>query len=180
METKEWTYRGDPKLEAHFHYLKEWPAGPWDGEPDKVQWEDPATKLACLAVRNPMGAWCGYVGLPAGHPWREKHYDEIDAEVHGGLTYGPEPCMENERFVCHEVDNPAEDDVLWIGFDCLHYMDASPGMMASSNRLAASDGEYAKLVKGIETSDYPRETYKPLSYVKAEVTTLAAQVDNAR
>lgn len=49
--------------------------GEWDDEPDRMQWPDETTDLPCLAVRNPMGALCGYVGLSAGHPWYGKSYD---------------------------------------------------------------------------------------------------------
>ena len=30
---------------------------------------------------------CGYLGVPKDHPWYGKDYDEVDVEVHGGLTY---------------------------------------------------------------------------------------------
>lgn len=46
-----------------------WGDGPWQHEPDKVQWTDEATGLPCLAVRNRFGAWCGYVGVDEDHPW---------------------------------------------------------------------------------------------------------------
>jgi len=36
-----------------------WGPGPWQEEPDKVQWQDPQTGSVCLAVRGPMGGWCG-------------------------------------------------------------------------------------------------------------------------
>lgn len=46
-----------------------WPSGPWDDEPDRVEWRDEATGLPCLALRNDMfGSWCGYVAVPPGHP----------------------------------------------------------------------------------------------------------------
>jgi hypothetical protein len=45
-----------------------WPRGEWDDEPDKMQWQDEATGLPCLIVRGPVGALCGYVGVPEGHP----------------------------------------------------------------------------------------------------------------
>lgn len=53
---------------------RNFPPGPWDAEPCKQQWVDAATGLDCLAVRNPGGAWCGYVGVPTGHPCFEKSY----------------------------------------------------------------------------------------------------------
>lgn len=45
-----------------------WGDGPWHREPDKMQWQDEATGLPCLIVRNHGGAWCGYVGVNDGHP----------------------------------------------------------------------------------------------------------------
>lgn len=37
--------------------------------------------------RHPTGHLCGYLGVPKGHPWYELHYDDIQADVHGGLTF---------------------------------------------------------------------------------------------
>ena len=82
-----------------------WVPGPWDNEPDKVQWKDPYSGLPCLAVRGPIGAWCGYVGVGPEHPWYGKDYSkcctlpepcgesycphspEAQMHVHGGLTF---------------------------------------------------------------------------------------------
>lgn len=61
---------------------------PWQAEPDKRQWTDPATGLVCLIVRSPVtGALCGYVGIPSGHRCHGADYEAIDVAVHGGLTY---------------------------------------------------------------------------------------------
>ena len=64
-----------------------WGPGPWQEEPDKRQWQDEATGLPCLIVRNNGGALCGYVGVPKGHPDHGKDYDAVDVDVHGGLTF---------------------------------------------------------------------------------------------
>src|SRR5579884_1161092 len=96
-----------------------WGPGPWQDEPDKEQWTDEATGYACLIKRNPVGALCGYVGVPEGHPWHGSGYspgysaeneDELSAalklldevEVHGGLTYA-DSCQEGpeEATICH-------------------------------------------------------------------------------
>jgi hypothetical protein len=67
----------------------DWPRGPWDNEPDKMQWPDEATGLPCLVVRGPMGSWCGYVGIPSTHPAYGKEYsaDGLELSAHGGLTF---------------------------------------------------------------------------------------------
>jgi hypothetical protein len=71
---------------------------------------------------NGLGYRCGYVMVPAGHPWWRLDYDDIDnpyPHVHGGLTFA------------------GQDTSLygtWFGFDCAHYGDAPdpslPGYLA--------------------------------------------------
>jgi hypothetical protein len=68
------------------------------GVEDGVEW---ATVVAPL-----YGAVNGYVRVPEGHPWGGLDVDDIDVEVHGGLTYAREG---------------------WIGFDTLHGWDFWPG-----------------------------------------------------
>jgi hypothetical protein len=63
-------------LTYKFERDTEYPAGPWDNEPDKAQWIDEATGLDCLIVRNKMGSLCGYVGVASDHPWHGKAYSE--------------------------------------------------------------------------------------------------------
>ena len=61
----------------------------------------------CHVVHNGFGYRCGYLSVPEGHPWYEVHYDKIDTDVHGGLTYSAET-----------------KDGWKVGFDCAHWMDA--------------------------------------------------------
>jgi hypothetical protein len=103
----------------------EWGPGAWQGEPDKVQWVDAATGLDCLMVRNPGGAWCGYVGVGPGHPWHGTDYSgcirdpkceeswcghspEGSIDVHGGLTYA-DSCQEPTEDRWREHAAKAED-----------------------------------------------------------------------
>ena len=101
-----------------------WGAGPWQAEPDRKEWKDPATGLPCLAHRNEGdGNWCGYVAVAPGHPAHGKDYDDVAADVHGGLTYAGK-CSGH---ICH-VPAPGEpDNVYWLGFDCHHWNDLAPG-----------------------------------------------------
>lgn len=91
--------------------------GPWASEPDHVEWTDTESGLECRIVRHPgAGHLCGYVQLPADHPWHGRDYDDIDVEVHGGLTYA------QDRFPRQDDPGPG-----WvIGFDCAHLGDLSP------------------------------------------------------
>ncbi len=152
----------------------EWPRGPWDHEPDKIQWQDEATGLPCLIVRACLtGSLCGYAGVPDSHPWHGKGYaDEpvSDLAVHGGLTFANE-CGHGgeEHGVCH-VPGPGEpDNIWWFGFDTGHCFDHSPAMAA---RLAP----YRERQPFIDR----RETYRDLAYVRAEVARLAAQLAAVR
>lgn len=72
METKEW----------HKDDKTAWGDGPWLNEPDKRQWQDEATGLSCLIVRGPVGALCGYVGVPEGHPAYGLSYDGTPDKDH--------------------------------------------------------------------------------------------------
>ena len=139
----------------------EWGPGPWMSEPDKEQWPDEATGYPCLIKRNRLGALCGYVGVPEGHPW---HGESPDADVHGGVTYGG-MCQEGPEgeTVCH-VPAPGEPEPLyWVGFDCAHAGDISPGLEDELSRFGPRPrGPFG-------------ESYKPVTYVKAECASLAAQ-----
>jgi hypothetical protein len=61
--------------------------------------------LECAVVRGPISL-CGYVKVPPGHPAHGKWYDDVDVDVHGGLTF----CQLSE-------------DGMWFGFDCGHHDD---------------------------------------------------------
>jgi hypothetical protein len=136
-----------------------WGSGPWQSEPDKVQWPDPATGLPCLIVRNYGGALCGYVGVSEGHPYFKKEYGDVDVSVHGGLTYSG-LCTGH---ICHIPEPGEPDHVWWLGFDCGHFMDVSP----------------AYLARHPEESVFSRGYYRDLTYVREQVTQLAAQLKEA-
>lgn len=44
------------------------------------------------------GHFNGYVALCEGHPDYGKDYDDIDVEVHGGLTFSQEVEYEGEKY----------------------------------------------------------------------------------
>jgi hypothetical protein len=56
---------------------------------------------------NGNGYRCGYIRIPPSHPWHNKDYNDIPADVHGGLTY----------------TNVDAEGNYWIGFDCAHLYD---------------------------------------------------------
>ena len=111
--------------------------GPWLEEPDRVEFT--AYGFDCLLVRHAdLFHWCGYVGITPKHPYMKKlkrdeyqigktvrkywDADDGDLEVHGGITYR-EAC---NGYICHLSEK--EDKLFWLGFECAHAYDLSPGM----------------------------------------------------
>jgi hypothetical protein len=154
-----------------------WPRGPWDHEPDKVTWVDPATGLDCMINRGPVGAWCGYVGVPPEHPWHGKDYMQCtlpepcadwcddrycehrpDVSIHGGLTYADacQDTADESRGICHVPEPGRPHDVWWLGFDCAHLHDLAPAMERYGS--------------------YGGDVYRDEAYVRAEVLSLARQL----
>lgn len=138
-----------------------WPLGPWDFEGDREEWKT-AAGLPGLMVRNRQGSWCGYAAVPPGHPYHGKGYDDVDVDAHGGLTYA-DSCGGN---IFHVPEPGEPDDVWWLGFDCAHYTDLSPGMMASEMKYGFPERELL----------FPVPVYRDEAYVRAEVEQLAAQL----
>jgi hypothetical protein len=158
------------KIEYRTVDKSDWPDGPWNDEPDKMQWKDEATGMPCLIVRGPAGALCGYAGVSEGHPLFEKHYSNYRNEgdpdpesilkVHGGITYA-EHCQDEcdpEHAICHIAAPGEPDHVWWFGFDCAHAFDYMP---AYGDKLLTPGGI---------------DSYRDLDYVIREVTSLANQL----
>ncbi len=161
MKDRQWNYP------AGFIYKREkWPPGPWDGESDKMQFADPETGMACLIVRNSIGALCGYVGVDRGHPLHGRGYEQVGFfDVHGGLTFadGCSPCPDDpELGICHVSESGEPDNLWWFGFDCSHCYDVTPGMIV--------------MLAGLRNPDNDRRNYKTVEYVKAECASLARQI----
>lgn len=165
---------------ATFVDKSDWGDGLWQDEPDRVEWRE--GDLVALALRGPGGAWCGYVGVPPGHPYHGKDYDDVDVDVHGGLTYARE-CMDlaevkkyrpeetHDSIICHVPEEDEPEELWWLGFDCSHAGDYAP----------RHERSLAKVRDEAYRSEYVRHLqYRDLSYVKNEVLGLVRQVDNAR
>lgn len=120
---------------------------PWFSEPDRDEWTDEATGLACFAKRGAGSAWCGYVRLPDPTTLDLDADEWQSLDVHGGVTWGPVAFR-------RDVD-PRLPDGVWVGFDCCHHGDLMP-----LGSLFANGSE----------------TYRTLDYVRGECSRLAAQV----
>lgn len=71
----------------------------------------------------------GYVAVPKDHPFFGKDYDDVDVEVHGGLTFA---CPGNNITAADLPETEVLEGCLydldenwWVfGFDTCHYMDS--------------------------------------------------------
>jgi hypothetical protein len=92
-------------------------------------------------VHNRQGYRCGYIKVEPGHPWFGKGYDDINANVHGGLTFAAADVA---------CDQGGADNGWWLGFDCAHGGDAPDPSLPSEMFTPALYGT-------IKTTDYIRE-----------------------
>lgn len=141
-----------------------WAEGEWQHEPDRKEWKDEKTGLDCMIIRNQMGALCGYVGVPEGHPAHGKGYNDVDIDVHGGLTYAAE-C---HGHICHKTEGG--DHVWWFGFDCAHSRDLVPSFTSTI---------YKEII-GRESIMIQDSTYRNMAYVENEVSGLAQQLKDVK
>lgn len=146
--------------------------GDWNDEPNRLNWSHAG--LDCMLVRHTsLLHWCGYVGVRSGHPAFGKGYDEVqlgiydyekreyttpavfpDLDVHYGLTFA-DRCG---GYICHTGDDP-KDETWWLGFDCAHSGDLSPGSLRLGDRFRIWD-----------------DTYKTMAQVKRWTERLAGQL----
>ena len=110
--------------------------------------------LKAVVIAHDMGHRCGYVGVPEDHPWHGKGYDDVDIDVHGGLTYAD-----------------ARDDLWWFGYDCAHLGDArDPELMSD---------EYKNVLLGRKLN-FDGDTIKTLDFCVNECESMAAQLKDVK
>ena len=79
--------------------------------------------LDCIILKHDkMGHLCGYVGVPQHHPDYAKDYDDVDVQVHGGLTFAAQGGLPTCKL--------PKKTTKWFGFDCAHAGDKIPNMSA--------------------------------------------------
>jgi hypothetical protein len=136
------------------------PPGPWDGEIQELSFwiESPtygAEGYRGHAIRHDtLGHWCGYIDLPADHPWcsADTIHDVRMAgvDVHGGITY---------------VGRSPDTGRVRIGFDCAHAGDLVPGLQKF---LPPEYAEYDDA-----------SVYRPIEYVVDEIHKLGRAAEEA-
>lgn len=74
-----------------------------------------------MTVHNGIGFRCGYIGIPKTHPWWQVGYDNIDVDVHGGLTFSATMAF--------------DEPLYWIGFDCAHFGDMQDPTLPTETKI---------------------------------------------
>ncbi len=86
----------------------------------------------------------GYVCLPKEHKYHGVHYDEIDVDVHGGLTFSR--SAETIKEEVWQETLPKGCETSWIvGFDTAHFGDDKDGWSK-----AAVEAETVRLKQQLE------------------------------
>ncbi len=136
------------------HLGTELPDGPWHAEPDRVELEHGG--IPCLLLRGPRGAWCGYVGLPANHPWTA-----IDLIGQGGPWDRCRVTYQHSRPPSDEPPPRTVDGAQWIGFACSEEGDLALDVLTLGLRF------------DMHLRSQEREIYRELAFAEHEVRRLA-------
>lgn len=133
-----------------------WIPGEWDNEPDRLYWVDPQTEYHCIIRRVDIyGTLRGYVAVEKNHPLYGKSYLSIIDDI---SVDGSDFCNRNcENGVRHLMDD--KEKSWWFEIDFNNYLDYSPG--------------YGRFYLGAKDA-----IYRNISYVTAEVESLAKQLKN--
>lgn len=120
---------------------------------------------------NDIGFRTGYIRVPKGHPWFHKSYDDIDCDVHGGLTYsdkGPPGKI------------PKFSYGWWVGFDCGHAYDCADKTIYTDKAALKffEDYEYEH-DKPFMLFDQRFGTVRTTEYVEAQCISLCEQAFEA-
>lgn len=91
-----------------------WGPGPWQHEPDELDWRDDRTGLNCMIRRGYGGQWNGYVAVPPGHPLFGKSRNEVNIYAHGGLTFSDGATLDGEWMFGFECGHIAAGDLVPI------------------------------------------------------------------
>lgn len=169
-----------------------WAKGPWDGEPDRAEWEHAG--LPCLAVRNDSGAWCGYAAVPPSHPLHSVNYGDEASALSARLEALKErPVQESDLTVARMLSmltgslSPTPDTVIDV-HGGLTYSGACAGRICRVPKPGEPDNVWWFGFDCAHSGDLiPRlrarigrldeyETYRDLAYVQAQTNALAEQL----
>lgn len=147
-------------------------SGVWDNEPDEESGEYKGMKT--FIKRGPVGHLCGYVGIPEGHPWFGKDYNDqvnvpkaimerpIDVDKVGAINLlcaaGKSDDMKEGfldivfaidvhgglTYASECVPMEKPDGFWWFGFDCAHAGDLVPRSTMARSNCIYRDIEFVR------------------------------------
>ena len=133
--------------EWHTQDKSSWGEGEWQAEPDKAQWL--SRRLACLITRRANGTLCGFVGVPAHHPYYQQSHENLALHAYGAVNFSGAQVVEDAH--------TSLEKIWWFGFSCDHACDYQPAVHAATQSL--DEG-----------------SYRNIQYVMGEVETLVIQL----
>ena len=119
----------------------------------------------CLILGLNLGHRCGYIGLPVGHKYYGKGYEDVEVDIHGGWTY----ASDSDHFM-------VESDLWWIGFDCAHYGDGKDLELIKS----FGKNESLKHLLYMEEMFPSGDDFKSLEFVESELRHAVKDLQNLR
>lgn len=152
--------------------LKWWGYGEWVEEPDEVLFEHEGIKCKIIRIclcdgpgTLPDGTYlmfggylCGYIFVPKDNPNFGILYEDIEMDVHCGLSY-----------------SRMQDDGYWIGFDCAHSGDLVPSNVVLKKLFHV---DYL-IPEGFENHHLFNPTYKNMNFCIQECKSMAEQIRKA-
>lgn len=136
-----------------------WGSGPWDDEPDQLEWMTAVGYLGFINRAYITGALNGYVAVPRGHPVYGVSYKSCPPlEVHDGVTFA-EPAPPGR-------DPKPDEDLWWLGFMSGGLFYFMPAMRGIHSKLGL---QYPKLLDDARL-------YRTLEFIKLEAESLASQL----
>jgi hypothetical protein len=129
----------------------------WETEPNYM--DGKFFGLPCFIKRHEdFKTLNGYVGVPEINQYYEKDYNDLDVDVHGGLTFA--------NGGVHKIFGY----YWWFGFDCAHAFDYSPGR----TELMEKAGTPAITMRSL----FNDEVYRNMPYVQEQCIQLAYQLSD--
>lgn len=151
-------------------------SGPWDGEPDKLAWQDAASGLDCILLRQPKGVWGAFVAVTAAHPLWGYACDAIpgslELRTHGRIDYA-EQCASyepEEIRICHA--SPSQKHRPYVPLEA----DDRRGDAWWFGCAADKPGDYVPQGGKPILAREHGETYRDMDYMYQVAVDLAAQL----
>lgn len=141
----------------------EWLNGIWQDEPDLIYYIHEKTNYPCVASRNSIGTWCGFVGVPEMHSLFMQHYETEPfkyIDVHGQVSFSG--FLKDESLLFAPPKR-----WWWIGFDTHHEGDFCPYI----DRVPTKP---RRRLKGKTSETAP--IYRDMRYVEDQLNSLATQL----